>query len=93
LDDKADSSTVSALSESYSSHISATNPHNITKSTVGLSNVDNTSDTNKPVSTLQQAALDKKVDKVTGKQLSTEDYTSIEKTKLSGIAENAQVNV
>jgi hypothetical protein len=33
------------------------------------------------------------VDKVTGKQLSTEDYTSIEKTKLSGIAENAQVNV
>ena len=30
-----------------------------------------------------------KVDKVTGKGLSTEDYTSAEKTKLSGIAENA----
>lgn len=30
------------------------------KSAVGLSNVDNTSDTNKPVSTLQQAALDLK---------------------------------
>ena len=30
-----------------------------------------------------------KVDKVAGKQLSTEDYTTIEKTKLSGIAENA----
>ena len=34
-----------------------------------------------------------KVDKVTGKQLSTEDYTTAEKTKLGGIAEGAQVNV
>ena len=34
-----------------------------------------------------------KVDKVTGKGLSTEDYTSAEKTKLSGIAEGAEVNV
>ena len=34
-----------------------------------------------------------KVDKVTGKQLSTEDYTTAEKTKLGTIAEGAQVNV
>ena len=34
-----------------------------------------------------------KVDKVAGKGLSTEDYTSAEKTKLGGIAEGAQVNV
>ena len=34
-----------------------------------------------------------KVDKVDGKGLSTEDYTTIEKTKLSGIAEGAEVNV
>lgn len=34
-----------------------------------------------------------KVDKVTGKGLSTEDYTSTEKTKLSGIATGAEVNV
>lgn len=33
--------------------------------------------------------LAKKVDKVTGKGLSTNDYTSAEKTKLSGIAEGA----
>lgn len=33
--------------------------------------------------------LDKKVDKVSGKQLSTNDYTTAEKTKLSGIAEGA----
>ena len=34
-----------------------------------------------------------KVDKVSGKQLSTEDYTTEEKTKLAGIADGAQVNV
>lgn len=36
------------------------NPHNVTKSQVGLGNVDNTSDEDKPVSTAQQAALDDK---------------------------------
>lgn len=39
-----------------------------------------------------QTAMNDKVDKVEGKQLSTEDYTTEEKTKLSGIAEGAQVN-
>lgn len=34
-----------------------------------------------------------KVDKVEGKQLSTEDYSSAEKVKLGGVAEGAQVNV
>src|SRR5574344_482198 len=37
-------------------------------------------------------ALSNKVDKAVGKQLSTEDYTSIEKTKLAGIEDGAQVN-
>lgn len=36
------------------------NPHSVTKAQVGLSNVDNTSDANKPVSTAQQTALDLK---------------------------------
>lgn len=36
---------------------------------------------------------DSKVDKVTGKQLSTEDYTTAEKTKLAGVETGAQVNV
>lgn len=35
------------------------------------------------------AAIALKVDKVDGKQLSTEDYTTAEKTKLQGIADNA----
>ena len=34
------------------------NPHKVTKSQIGLGNVNNTSDTNKPVSTAQQKAID-----------------------------------
>ena len=68
------------------------NPHNVTKAQVGLANVDNTSDLNKPISTATQTALNLKIDKVAGKQLSTEDYTTAEKTKLSGIESGAQVN-
>lgn len=37
--------------------------------------------------------LDTKVDVVEGKQLSTEDYTTAEKTKLSGIEAGAEVNI
>lgn len=40
-----------------------------------------------------QGNIDDKVDKVDGKGLSTNDYTTAEKTKLTGIAEGAQVNV
>lgn len=36
------------------------NPHSVTKSQVGLSNADNTSDADKPVSTTMQTALDLK---------------------------------
>lgn len=50
---------ISSTIVSLSSHVSNTsNPHNVTKAQVGLGNVDNTSDINKPVSTPQQTALD-----------------------------------
>jgi hypothetical protein len=39
------------------------NPHGVTKSQVGLENVNNTSDENKPVSTATQTALGLKIDK------------------------------
>ena len=42
--------------------------------------------------TAANTELDKKVDKVTGKGLSTNDYTTAEKTKLTGIATGAEVN-
>jgi hypothetical protein len=38
-------------------------------------------------------ALANKVDKVVGKELSTNDYTTLEQTKLAGIAAGAEVNV
>jgi hypothetical protein len=43
------------------------NPHNVTKTQVGLSDVNNTSDANKPISTATQTALDLKADLVDGK--------------------------
>lgn len=46
----------------------------------------------KSVTEALDAAIGKKVDKVTGKGLSTNDYTTTEKTKLSGIATGAEVN-
>jgi len=41
---------------------STSNPHSVTAAQVGLGNVDNTSDADKPVSTAQQTALDLKAD-------------------------------
>jgi hypothetical protein len=41
------------------------NPHEVTKAQVGLSNVDNTSDSNKPISTATQTALNGLDDKIT----------------------------
>ena len=57
----------------------------LVKGDVGLGNADNTSDANKPISTATQTALDNKVDKASGKGLSTNDYTTAEKTKLAGL--------
>ena len=49
----------SELSKLINDHIAnVENPHQVTKAQVGLGNVDNTSDLNKPVSTAQQAAID-----------------------------------
>ena len=59
--------TVNAINEvdqNIKNHIAQTvgNPHNVTKSDVGLGNVDNTADLDKPISNLTQAALDLKAD-------------------------------
>lgn len=53
--------TVLAKDSALNSHTARTdNPHAVTKAQVGLANVDNTSDANKPVSTAQQTALNLK---------------------------------
>ena len=41
--------------------VNKANPHNVTKEQIGLGNVDNTSDLNKPISTATQLALDSKI--------------------------------
>ena len=79
----------------------------LTKSDVNLSNVDNVkqasktefdthaTDTTRHITSTERTTwntVTNKVDKVSGKQLSTEDYTSVEKTKLSGIENGAEVN-
>ena len=58
----------------------------LTKTDIGLDNVDNTSDDDKPISTATQTALDSKVDKVEGKGLSQEDFTTELKSKLNGLS-------
>jgi hypothetical protein len=55
------------------------------KTSLGIDQVNNTADANKPISTATQTALNTKVDKVTGKELSSNDYTTAEKTKLAAI--------
>ena len=52
-------------STNLSNHIGNTsNPHSVTKAQVGLGNVDNTSDLDKPISTATQEAIDGKQDKI-----------------------------
>jgi uncharacterized protein (TIGR02145 family) len=55
------------------------------KTTLGVDQVSNTSDASKPLSTASTTALASKVDKVSGKELSTNDYSTAEKTKLAAI--------
>lgn len=56
------SGTALTVSTTASDHAANTsNPHSVTKAQVGLGNVDNTSDANKPVSTATQTALNAKV--------------------------------
>lgn len=54
-------SELSQLSQSLEQHSSNTNnPHNVTKQQLGLENVNNTSDVNKPISSATQSALNTK---------------------------------
>lgn len=57
---------VTAVDTKVDTHTGNTsNPHNVTKAQVGLGNVDNTSDANKPVSTATQTALNLKANQAT----------------------------
>ena len=90
LGKKLDSTTASstyATQSSLTSHTSNTeNPHSVTKAQVGLGNVDNTSDANKPISTATQAALNLKAnsaDVYTKSQVDTELAKKLDSTTAS----------
>lgn len=70
---------ITANLSTLTSHTSNTsNPHSVTKSQVGLSNVDNTSDANKPVSTATQTALNaKQATLVSGTNIKTVNNTTL----------------
>ena len=62
---------------------------------VSKENIDSSlssSSTNPVQNKVINTALNNKVDKVSGKQLSTNDYTTTEKNKLAGIASGAEAN-
>ena len=80
------------------------NPHTVTKVQVGLSNVDNTSDLNKPISSLTQTALDFKADgtivtahntntsnphNVTKTQIGLDNVANVDTTTTANIADSA----
>jgi hypothetical protein len=54
---------IDSAQDDVDTHVARTdNPHQVTKTQLGLSDVDNTSDLDKPISTATQNALDNKVD-------------------------------
>lgn len=73
LDLKADASSLNEHIEDNN------NPHNVSKEQLGLSNVDNTSDVNKPISNATQLALNQKVSdvKVNGQSVVTDNIADV----------------
>lgn len=72
----------------YDAHLVNTdNPHSVTQSQVGLENVDNTSDLDKPISTATQSALDGKQNNLTTAQLAAVN-SGIDSTKVAQITTN-----
>lgn len=68
---------ISANNTTFSNHITNTsNPHSTTKAQVGLGNVDNTSDANKPVSTAQAIAIGLKEDSANKSTLTSESAST-----------------
>lgn len=69
---------IDTLDGKIDTHIAdKTNPHEVTKTQVGLGNVDNTSDLNKPISTATQTALN-------GKQNTISDLSEIRSNASNG---------
>ena len=76
-------SSLSTLTGSLSSHTGNTsNPHSVTKTQVGLPNVDNTSDADKPVSTAQSTAIGVVQSDINAHEALTNNPHSVTKTQI-----------
>lgn len=76
--------------------IDTNNPHSVTKSQVGLSNVDNTSDLDKPISTATQNALNNKQDTLSagdGITISSNEVSISDITGLDASVENTVYSI
>lgn len=110
-EDKNDNFAMDVITENMdkidaalSSHeLDTNNPHDVTKTQIGLSNVDNTSDIDKPISTLTQTALNLKADNldltthttntsnphgVTKSQIGLDNVVNVDTTTTSNITDS-----
>lgn len=89
-------SDINAVQTNLETHINnKSNPHEVTKDQVGLGNVDNTSDANKPISNATQTALNGKFSATDGNALKQRVYNIPElvATDITVDSDNDSVNI
>lgn len=89
-------SDIDAVQTNLETHINnKSNPHEVTKDQVGLGNVDNTSDANKPISTATQTALNGKFSATDGNALKqrVDNIPELVATNITVDSDNDSVNI
>lgn len=89
-------SDIDAVQTNLETHINnKSNPHEVTKDQVGLGNVDNTSDANKPISTATQNALNSKFNASDGNALKqrVDNIPELVGTDITVDSDNDSVNI
>lgn len=87
---------IEAVQSNLETHINnKTNPHEVTKDQVGLGNVDNTSDANKPISNATQTALNGKFSATDGNALKqrVDNIPELVATDITVDSDNDSVNI
>lgn len=89
-------SDINAVQTNLETHINnKSNPHEVTKDQVGLGNVDNTSDANKPISNATQTALNDKFSATDGNALKqrVDNIPELVATDITVDSDNDSVNI
>lgn len=89
-------SDINAVQTNLETHINnKSNPHKVTKNQVGLGNVDNTSDANKPISNATQTALNGKFSATDGNALKqrVDNIPELVATDITVDSDNDSVNI